>query len=239
MRSTPKILNSTKPVLYETGYADWPYAFAGSCFPIRWGRKLYIVSAYHCYENHQVKPEDTLYPLPEDDRRFLGFCSKTRGKDRESLDSKHHDQIVIEVCANLHPARELESVEAIDVSKPNGTISLDDPSLKDVWLRGYMFANPEHKIDYEEGKISQQAYVTNGVVSSRRSLFEHCHMLKVKTPCPKACSPKGMSGSPVYGEDSDGNVKYAGTVIEFNSHTDEYLIIDFSILVETLRSANA
>jgi len=51
MMEVPNILDSTKPVLYQTGYEEWPYAYAGSCFPVRWKNNLYIVSAFHCFEN--------------------------------------------------------------------------------------------------------------------------------------------------------------------------------------------
>src|SRR5271169_382992 len=70
---TPSILYSTKPVLYETGYKEYPYAFAGSCFPVRWNDKLYIVSAYHCFENHEVLPEKTLYPIPNYKNKWFRF----------------------------------------------------------------------------------------------------------------------------------------------------------------------
>ncbi|NTU50085.1 MAG: hypothetical protein HGA87_04230 [Desulfobulbaceae bacterium] len=36
MSDIPNILKSTQPLLYETGFDEWPYAYAGSCFPVRW-----------------------------------------------------------------------------------------------------------------------------------------------------------------------------------------------------------
>lgn len=107
-------------------------------------------------------------------------------------------------------------------------------SLSDVWLRGFVFDNPAHEVCYENSKIRQQAYVTNGMVSSRNSTFDNCHMVKVKTPIPDGFSPRGMSGSAVYGVDLHGNIRFGGTVIEFNEYTNEYMVIDSAVLAGVL-----
>lgn len=238
MKKIPEILNSTQPLLYDTGFEEWPYGYAGSCFPVLWGGTLYIVSAYHCYENHKIAPENTLYPIPCDKENFFGFCSALRGKVQGVNDLKHYDQIALEVSKAIHQKFELESVSALDLSNPNNSISLSDVSLSEVWLRGYVFDNPAHEICYETRKIRQQAYVTNGIVAARKSSFDHCHMVKVRTPTPGGFSPRGMSGSAVYGSDRQGNVRFAGTVIEFNDYTDEYLVIDSKVLSAMLSHEN-
>ncbi|MDX8399041.1 MAG: hypothetical protein R8K20_02185, partial [Gallionellaceae bacterium] len=226
MIEPPQILNSTKPILYKTGYDEWPYAYAGSCFPVRWQNKLYIVSAFHCFENHQVEPEATLYPIPIKQNHFYGYCCTLRAKINEAKDLKHYDQILLQVSPNIHNDSELASVHAFDLSDSQNLISLSSQGISDVWLRGFLLENPGHEVDYETCKIRQQAYVTNGFVSSRKALFDYCNMLKVKTTIPDGMSPNGMSGSAVYAKDSNGNVRFAGTVIEHNSLTDEFLVID-------------
>lgn len=239
MNDVPKILKSTQPLLYETGFEEWPYAYAGSCFPVRWKGSLYIVSAYHCYENHQIAPENTLYSTPSDQRSFFGFCNTLRGKVQGTNDQRHYDQIALEVSCEIHSKTDLDSVVALDLSAPSNSVSLSDSSLSDVWLRGFVFDNPAHKICYENSKIRQQAYVTNGMVSSRKSTFDHCHMVKVKTPIPEGFSPRGMSGSAVYGMDRHGNIRFGGTVIEFNEYTNEYMVIDSAVLAGVLGHENA
>ncbi|NTU49956.1 MAG: hypothetical protein HGA87_03550 [Desulfobulbaceae bacterium] len=239
MIEPPKILDSTKPILYETGYEEWPYAYAGSCFPVRWKNKLYIVSAFHCFENHQVEPEATLYPIPVKQDHFFGYCCMLRAKVNEAKDLKHYDQLLLQVSHDIHSDKEIGSVNAFDLSDSQSLISLSSPDVLDVWLRGFLLENPGHEVDYEALKIRQQAYVTNGLVSSRNSLFNYCHMLKVKTPVPAGMSLNGMSGSAAYAVDKNGNVKFAGTVIEHNSFTDEFLVIDSLVLSELLRAENA
>ncbi len=239
MAEVPSILNSTKPILYETGYEEWPYGYAGSCFPVRWRNNLYIVSAFHCYKNHQVDPEKTLYPIPTDSNNYFGFCCKTRAKVNKAGDLKHYDQILLQVSADIHSDEQINSVNAFDLSDTNHYISLSNRNIKDIWLRGYLLKNPIHSIEYEKHIIRQQAYLTNGYVSSRKSMFDFCFMLKVKTPVPEGLTPNGMSGSPVYAIDYNNSIRFAGTIIEHNSYTDEFLVIDSVILQELLRRINA
>jgi len=156
---TPPILEATKPVLYETGYDEWPYSYAGSCFPVRWGNKLYIVSAFHCYENHQLNPEDTLYPIPADKNEFFGFCYTLRAKTEEAEDSKHYDQILLQVSTEIHSEAQINSVDAIDLSSIESIITLSDREIKDIWLRGYLSENPSHEISHDERKIKQHVLV--------------------------------------------------------------------------------
>jgi hypothetical protein len=236
----PSIINSTQPILYDTEYEDWPYAYAGSCYPVRWNKNLYIISAYHCYENHDVKPEKTLYSIPKSEPlQFYGFNFKLTAKIKNAKDDKHKDQVILVVSNELHTQNIVDLPKALDLSDNENIISLSDPEISDVWLRGYLSNNDSHKIDYEKKKISPQAYVTNGIVSTRGSNSAHCYLLKVKTPCPEGLSPDGMSGSPVYAITNQGRLGLAGTVIEFNSLTDEFLVIDSAVLRELLRRENA
>lgn len=64
-------------------------------------------------------------------------------------------------------------------------------------------------------------------------------MVKVKTPFPEGFSPIGMSGSALYGMDRSGNVRFGGTVIEFNEYTNEYMVIGAAILSGLLGYENA
>ena len=72
------LLKSTKPILYETGTEEWPYAFSGTCYPVKYEGALFIVSAFHCYSNVQIEPENTLYPRPDDPTGFFAFDTQVR-----------------------------------------------------------------------------------------------------------------------------------------------------------------
>lgn len=234
------IINSTKPILYDTGYEEWPYAYAGSCYPVRWKSNLYIISAHHCYKNHDVKPEKTLYPIPgSDPLQFYGFDFKLTAQIKKLEDEKHKDQVILVVSKELHAQNIINLTYAIDLSEDENLVSLSDPEIVDVLLRGYLLANPSHKIDYDSKKLRPQAYVVNGIISSRESGSDFCHLLKVKIPFPENLSPNGMSGSPVYAINRNRVLGLSGTIIEFNIFTNEFLVIDSLVLRELLKRENA
>ena len=160
-------------------------------------------------------------------------------KTKDIEDEKHKDQVILVVSNDLHTPNILELPNAIDLSDIKNIVSLSEPGIKDVWLRGYLLENPSHEIDYDSKKLKPQAYVTNGIISSRESSSDFCHLLKVKTPFPDGLSPNGMSGSPVYAINQQGELGLSGTIIEFNTYTKEFLVIDSAVLRELLKRENA
>jgi hypothetical protein len=82
------LLKSTKPILYETSEEGWPYALSGTCYPVKFNNTLFIVSAYHCYSNWNIKPENTLYSRPGDPTAFLAFDTKVRARVQQSKDDR-------------------------------------------------------------------------------------------------------------------------------------------------------
>lgn len=229
------LLNSTMPLLCETGDEEWPYAFAGTCFPVKWKRNTYIISAGHCYKNHELNPTQTLYPIPEDKRTYFGFSDLIHGTNQNT---KCLDQIAIQISNKLHPSSQTNLINALDLSNINCIANTTNPETVDVLIRGYPFGNPLHKIDYELSNIKSQAYVTDSYISTRPSNFNECIYIKFDKPKPNNIDANGMSGSPIYSLDKIGNIKYSGMIIEFNALTGEYLAIGPNILYELLRQAN-
>lgn len=76
--SVDDLLKSTKPIIYETGQEEWPYALSGTCYPVKYDGTLFVVSAFHCYKNFNIQPESTLYPSPNDPTGFFAFDKKVR-----------------------------------------------------------------------------------------------------------------------------------------------------------------
>ncbi len=234
--SQPVVISLTMPLLYETEVEDWPYAFAGSCFPVRWKNALYIVSAFHCIENHRLKPESTLYPMLPSTKEFFGFSHFLRAKMQDTQDMRHYDQIVLQVSNELDSIQQSTLVKAIDLSDEDNIAKLSEPDkINEVWLKGYPFQNPSHLVDYEKKEIKPQALVINGFVSSRKSPFAHCSYVAVQNSSPFGWFPNGMSGSAVYVTDVLGKTRFAGTLIEFNEHTNEFLVIDPTPLYAMLK----
>lgn len=230
------LMKSTKPILYETGSDEWPYAFSGTCFPVRYNGTLFIVSAFHCYNNFNIEPENTLYPRPDDPTGFFAFDTKLRGYAEQAKDDEHFDQVILRVAKSHHPQSETDKVVSLDLAVTANSRLPTSKDIKDFMVRGYPHDCPKHGIDYDKSKISYQAYTTNGAQSVNKSPFDFCYLIRMITPIPIGMSPNGMSGTPVYGIVQDGSPVYCGTIIKHSQFTDEYLMIGAEVLVNALKN---
>ncbi len=221
------LLSSTKPVLYKTTSEQWPYALSGTCFPLRFKDKLYIVSAFHCFSNYEIEPKQLFYLSPIDDLQIRPSCP-TAG------DNKHQDQVILRVSPLIHGNDEIDRILALDVSDINNSAIPTSDKVRDIVLRGYPLDAPLHGIDFEKCSIQMQAFVTNGCLEVRRSQFDYCYYIKMIKPISDGMSPNGMSGSPVYGVSSSGAPVFCGMIIEYFSLTAEYLIIGPEVIVNCL-----
>lgn len=238
MATIKDVIDATSPLLFLTDEADFPYAYGGSCYPVKWKDQLYIVSAFHCYDNLSIKPENTLYPIPQTNVNFFGFTNIFRAVCNNANDPKHSDQILLQVCKNNVSETQFNAVAALDLSNENYACSLTDPSVTQVLLRGYLNQNDVHAIDYESCVIRSQAYFTYGLISAKKSISDYCTNIKIQSPTPSGLPPTGMSGSAVYVTRNNNQFSLAGTVIEYNTFTNEFLVIDSSVIVNFLRQIN-
>ncbi len=229
------LLKSTKPILYETGTEEWPYAFSGTCYPVKYEGALFIVSAFHCYSNVQIEPENTLYPRPDDPTGFFAFDTQVRAHATQAKDEEHFDQVVLRVAKSHHPQPETDKVVALDLAVAGNSRLPTNKDIKDFMVRGYPFDCPKHGIDYDRTIISYQAYTTNGALSVNRSPFDFCYLIRMIKPIPSRMSPNGMSGSPVYGIVQNGSPVYCGTIIKHSQFTGGYLMIGAEVLVNALK----
>jgi hypothetical protein len=238
--NTPSIINSTKPVLYDTGDVNFPYAYAGTCYPVKWENNFYIISSAHCYENHSVKPEKTLYPIPHSSPlQFYGFNVKLTVDSNQFQGEKYKDQVILKVSNKLHTKDTIDLTKALDISKNSSIVSFSEINIEDIWIGGYLLSNDNSlDIDYDNKKMKSTLHISNRIISSRISSFAFCYYLKVPEDFLGETSYKGLSGSPVYIKSKENIVGLAGTIIEFNEYTNEFLVIDSIVLREYLEREN-
>jgi len=235
------ILNYTKPLLYDTDYEGYQYANAGSCFLLKWKKKLYIISAKHCFDKHSVQAKNIMYPIPNSEYH-LGINNQFDINSQE----EYADQVILEVKLDTQSKVLFDSSTIIDLSYPTSIISFDDSKISDIYIRGFPLNNDNHDIKHEERKIQQQAYLTNGLIKTRKSNDDDCFYLKMKHPTynytlenndDNAKQANGMSGSPVYAIDINSNIYFVGIIIKYNKITSEYLVINAHITREFISKA--
>ncbi len=225
-----ELLMSTKPILYDTGDEHWPYAYSGTCFPVRFRDALYVVSADHCYKNFGIEPQQTMYPMPGDPRTAFPFDLKVRAEAPSAKDPKHKDQVILRVAQSAPK----DAVVALDLGDPHNSRLPTSGRLRDIVLRGYPWDCPKHEIDYSNEAIRSQAYTTNGRISATPAEFDYCYYVRLIAPIPNGMTPNGMSGSPLYGVTLSGRPVFCGMVIEYNYITKEYLAVGPEVLVNAL-----
>ena len=228
-------LHSNQPILYDTDDSEFPYALSGTCFPVRYGKNLFIVSANHCYTNSGILPEKTFYPRPDDPRESLAIDRIFRAHAEGCSDNKNQDQVILRVSVSHHSYDEIMKIVALDLSVKNNSCLPTGRNVIDFQLYGYPKDAPEYGIDFEKKNIRKQGYLTNGKLGARKSAFDFCYWIKMVEPIPDGMSPNGMSGTPVYGITYDMKIVYCGTITEFSYDTKEYLAIGPELLVNSLR----
>jgi hypothetical protein len=206
---------------------------------VKYRRALFIVSAFHCYSNSKIDPEQTLYPRPGDPTDFFAFDLKSRAHAEQAKDDEHYDQIVLRVARNHHSESEVDKVAALDLAVPSNARVPTATGIKDFWIRGYPFAAPKHFVDYDLQRISQQAYCTNGCAGVLKAPYDFCYSIRMITPIPNGTHPNGMSGTPVYGLTHRNTPLYWGTIIRYGQAEGEYIAIGPEILVNCLRQLDA
>ncbi len=133
------LLDATKPIIYETGVEEYPYALSGTCYPVRYHRNLFVVSAFHCYKNFNIEPEQTLYPRPANPTEFFALDRWFRAHAAESKDDEHYDQIVLRIARTDHSDSEIAQVAALDLAIPTNARLPTGSNIKDFLIRGYPF----------------------------------------------------------------------------------------------------
>jgi hypothetical protein len=230
-RRIKSVLDLTQGIIWETGLEGYDYSVTGSCFPLRYKNSLYIVTALHVLRNLCREPKDMMYIVGSDKRNAFSYDLFIFGN--EQLGKKNDFCLSRVTNPELMGALKFGSI--FDLEKDLLSISAD--SLHDLYIRGYPEELKGNFVDYDSGKISTQAYMTNGFERIRQIDEPGCSCIKMKTPVDLKFNnnPNGMSGSPVYGINKALKPGICGIMIGYNKFTDEYLIINASSILDSLK----
>lgn len=252
------ILEYVQGIVYETDIIDYPVAFSGTCFPIRWGDVLFVITARHCFENKKTLNEDRgrfYYHLPQKSTDAVRFSIFYDVKAELGNISEKYQDIIIAVPKKQEECiQDVSQICALDISNPMVCQSLDyfDQSnfknrdirdnLDGVVVKGFPFAT--RKIDYDEHNIKIQGVRLEDCVEVRKSEFKECYYLKFNDPSffveagnhVLGCDANGLSGSPVYFYDRRNcNIFLLGMVIEYNTLSEEFLVISSRVISSVVK----
>lgn len=184
------IFRCARPTVFENPDPDFPVSLNGSCFIVRFRKKLFAITAKHVttdFKSNQIRVQyhpDSSTPIPF----FQAYTIK--GDDQDDTDQD--DIIILSVdhgkLNELHfldyPPLELPEIEKLEYFSTTSVF----------YIRGY----PTHLRDicYENASVKMQSVTMDGTYI-KKSAAKECHDLRINL-AKKIDSFDGMSGGPVF-----------------------------------------
>jgi hypothetical protein len=207
-------LGCAKPLLFDTGLEDFPYAAGGSSFLILHRACLLLVTADHCLRNNRTKPSEVLVLDASDGRTFLTFDRVSVGKRSDDDEVDFVDFAIFRIRQDTVNPDQLRRLHPFPISERT-IIKPDDPRVRGLVARG--FPLDLNAIDYEQQRIPQVSVTTPGVVESPDPSQAHMFIMRYAahgTPVRHDTDGNGVSGGVVLAAvDEEPQVRLAGMVI--------------------------
>lgn len=202
------------------------YQLGGSCAPVIFRGKKYLISAKHVAQNLSLSFDKSMYCFPSGDA--LSYTKIINWND----ENKEDEDFVLMEIAHDACVEELDCSAIFDLESNleiNGNIL-------DMYFRGCPCNFKGTEI--ENFVIRQQCFRTNGLEKIRKDCESECYWVKMKTPTDSRFGddPRGMSGSPVYGINNLCEAGLIGIVIGFNKITKEYQILPAKVICEKCKA---
>lgn len=179
-----------KPVLFETGIETTPYAGVGTCFLVKLGPDLFLITARHVVDGISL---DQLLVFPnEETEESIPFSEGFTVANRNLEDLDYSDIVVVRVhLPNLRLA-DRSRMHVVDLGKASDSWRTEPFEHRFV-LFGY--PNESREVDYDGSKIvSTQRFLVARF--SGTSPASYCYELDIED-FNGVDDLNGLSGSPV------------------------------------------
>ena len=186
-----RLRQCAKPVVFETGVGEVPYATVGTCFLVRLGAHLFLVTAKHVVNEMSL---DQLLVFPNaESNESIPFSEVLTVANRDPDDPDFSDLVIVKVhLGNLRLA-EQSCMHAVDLDKSSDSWRTA-PTDHSFFIFGY--PNKSRKVDYERFQVvSTQTFLVGRFAGD--SLARHCYELDIED-FNGVEEFNGLSGSPVF-----------------------------------------
>ena len=204
-----KLLQISRPVLFEQENEEYPYWGKGSSFFVSMGEQCFLVSAKHVFTNQKASPNNIrVYP---DDlaRQSVPFNERVNIPDDGSDDEVFKDLYILRM--DMTSFQETGDAPLHTVALKTGCT---DPLLivPGDPLLAIGFPSERRLVDFDNCKISYDRFPLPGSFSGQ-STFMHCHEMTFD-PSAAPSDLDGMSGGPVFHTPKGGAPRLAGVLIQ-------------------------
>ncbi|MFT7043820.1 MAG: V8-like Glu-specific endopeptidase [Candidatus Azotimanducaceae bacterium] len=217
------ILNTSIPVIIETGADEWPYSVRGTFFTIKIGGESYVVTARHVVHGND---ENTVFFRYKNNSRFsLPLDQEIKNTSYMDESSPEYTDIILYRINKNETDEEFISIDLNLSETPWERLSKGD----NLVIRGY----PSELQKVLDSGVKEQAVIINAKYLNR-AVTENCHDIEL-FPTETFTFHDGYSGSPVFLK-KNSDFKFAGILIKADSFNNKGLFVDASVLLKMVNS---
>ena len=225
------ILACAHPLILSQPDEKYPY-FRGTCFTVRYGGRFFILSAFHCFKDVDVKSTRIDCGKPQNDYFPLRRWSRFEGSGSVAPDLA--DIAVFEVDMERMTDAEISRAPVIELADAF-TVSSVLPSGCDLVLEGYPYERAEYLPE-----LRMTVRPSCKLLAVYEGPTESPGISELSLPnCGDLKDLNGMSGSPILAVRcfSGGNAKWclAGMLIRGSVPKKRAFFINSTVLVSALK----
>jgi hypothetical protein len=185
-----KVRRTSRPVLFDTGLPDAPFAIKGSSFFVGYGRSVFVASARHVIRDF---PAHKLIFYPTESSKYpVRVVSSWRVVDSAN-NADSSDLFLAKVDFTHLPRRVRARARIIHLDPPEATLWFDERHTSTFFLVGY--PSERNAANYELSQVLIAQVLVQGRYDGPAEA-QGVHQLRLQNPL--GLDFDGLSGSPVF-----------------------------------------
>ncbi|MBY0242616.1 MAG: hypothetical protein K2X55_25210 [Burkholderiaceae bacterium] len=226
-----KLSQSVQPLVFETGFPEFPYSTSGTVFLVGYKGKAYVITTRHGLAAENL-PAICIFPTDTSHKLLpLGHMFSVPLKDEPE---DFMDLAVIDISPSATLDQELGKASLIDMAKAYEPDWASNAKSIKLYVVGYPSERSEINIDTWD--LRTDRIVLSGSYEGP-SPFPYVHLLRV-SGAEEFGSFSGFSGGPVFGlrQTTKGILKpvLCGMAIRGSSSSALFHFLDASVIVDAL-----
>ena len=188
---TPK--NYSLPIFAINSSNDFPISFMGSCFPICYQGRIWIITAKHILTNHGYRADQIAVPVKANCSEYFQF-----------VEAATHDIPDAPDLADVVIFRVDSATTALSQDNTRDIFDFDNESAdatKETFFAIHGFPNELNAVDYDDGTSTRQGIILE-TTSPQESEFAGCGSIDLLRNG-QLSDANGFSGGPVFEMDRE------------------------------------
>ena len=214
---------------------QYPLFMNATCFLCKFRDNYFIITAKHCIEKNAFNVAELFILINNEELVCFGLKDSFNFKyELKTEEANFVDLTIIGIDKNQHSIDELNRLDFIDIENNTIKNKVIDTSPINASIHGFPTENSNHRIDYENKKITIQKFINFGFLNVKAAKTTGTVFVKMNDELPRNLSDySGISGAPMFFQDNSKGWKFAGVVIGYNYYSHEFQIVE-GLLIKQL-----